>query len=85
MSLCSPELLVVISEFWLCFFLDRGSLDFTTPSRRQTVEVMVEVEVTDAVSVPLTGLQDIAGLYFGDAGWKRVGGRSFGKPTRHKR
>jgi hypothetical protein len=80
-----PEVFVVIAGFWLCFFLDRGSLDFTTPSRRRTVDEKVEVEATDAVSVSLTGLEDIAGLYFGDAGWKRVGGRSFGKPTRHKR
>lgn len=38
----------------------------------------VEVLAMDAVSMSLTCLMGLAGLIFGEAGWKRVGGRSWG-------
>jgi hypothetical protein len=43
---------------------------------RPTVEENVDVVAIEDVSTSFEGL---AGLILGEAGWKRVGGRSFGK------
>jgi len=50
-----------------------GSLAFSS----ETVEVKVEVVLTEAASS--TSLAGWAFLALGEAGWKRVGGSSFGK------
>ena len=44
---------------------------------RETVELKVDVLIVDATSVSFTSV----GLTLGEAGWKRVGGRSSGKPV----
>lgn len=50
---------------------------FTDCLIRPTVEAKVDVLAIEDVSTSFAGL---AGLTLGEAGWKRVGGWSFGKP-----
>ncbi len=44
----------------------------------ETVDEKVAVLFMDEASMSLTSFSGLAGLTFGEAGWKRVGGRSFG-------
>lgn len=53
-----------------------GSFLLTESLISPTVEENVEVVAIEEVSTSFAGL---AGLILGEAGWKRVGGRSFGK------
>jgi len=62
-------------------FLELGNFDFTCPFNNETVEEKVDVLAIEAVSMSLTALAGLAGFIFGEAGWKRVGGLSLGKPV----
>ncbi len=51
--------------------------------RRPTVEAKVDVLAMEVVSLSFIVVDGMAGLTLGEAGWKRVGGLSFGKSWFH--
>jgi hypothetical protein len=60
-------------------FFAPESFDFTFPFNRDTVEENVDVLAIETASMSFTVLAGLAGFAFGEAGWKSVGGLSFGK------
>lgn len=58
------------------------NFDFTFSFNSETVEENVDVLAIEAASASLAAFSGLAGLFLGDAGWKRVGGLSLGKVLR---
>jgi len=73
---CSQTTVVAAAAFFAARSLE-WSFAFTLSLSKEMVEAKVDVEAMDATSTSL--LLTLAGLIFGEAGWKRVGGWSFGK------